>query len=398
VHEQRAAEEALKAADHRKNEFLATLAHELRNPLAPIRNAAQVLKVKELADPDLKWGWEVIDRQVQQMARLLEDLLDVSRISHDKLYLRRERIEVAAVIRSAVETSRPLIDSGGQEFTVSLPSEPVYVDGDPVRLAQVFSNLLNNAAKYTEAGGHIELTGTRQGSEVVVSVKDDGIGIASEMLPHIFDIFSQAKRVLDRSQGGLGIGLSLVRALTELHGGRITALSAGLGKGSEFIVRLPMLAEQPLQEAPAQTEQVKETRAKKCRLLIADDLKDSADTLAMMLKMMGHEVHTAYDGEEAVAAAAQFQPDVVLLDIGMPKLNGYDACRQIRQQPGGKQMLLIALTGWGKEDDRRQTDQAGFDHHMVKPVDPAALMRLIGSLSVADPSQPMCPEAWAPTS
>jgi PAS domain S-box-containing protein len=378
----------LQDADRRKDEFLATLAHELRNPLAPIHNAVQVLLMKGPPDPDLKWGREVIDRQVRHMARLLDDLLDVSRISHDKLELRKERIELSAVIQMAVETSRPLIDSGGLDLTAALPVEPVVLDADPVRLAQVFSNLLNNAAKFTETGGHILLTGVREGSDVVVSVKDDGMGIAGEMLPRVFDVFSQANRVSKRSQGGLGVGLSLVRGLVELHGGSIVARSDGPGKGSEFVVRLPVVAHAFLQVAPPRDEKSQPVNVAKRRLLIVDDVKDGADALAMLLRMMGHDVHTAYDGEEAITAAAKFRPDVVLLDIGMPKLNGYDACHYIRQQPWGKEMFLIALSGWSQEADRRRAKDAGFNHHMVKPVGPDTLMKLLASLGSGGTDRP----------
>jgi PAS domain S-box-containing protein len=381
VTERKRSEEALKEADRRKNEFLATLAHELRNPLAPIRNAIQILLMKGPPDPEMKWGREVIDRQVQHMARLLDDLLDVSRITHNKLDLRIERIELSAVVQNAIETCQPFIQRGGQKLTVTLPQHPVYLDADPVRLSQVFSNLLNNAAKYSEPGCHIRLIGERQGSDVVVSVQDDGIGIAPQMLPRIFEIFSQAQRILERSQGGLGIGLSLVRGLVELHGGSVEAHSDGPGKGSTFTVRLPLVVQDsvPVQVAvpPARHEQ---TGARKCRLLIVDDLRDSADSLAMLLKAMGHEVHTAYDGENAVTLAEKLKPEAVLLDIGMPKLNGYDACRRIRQQPWGLGMSLIALTGWGQEDDRHRTEEAGFNHHMVKPVDPGELMQVLASL------------------
>jgi signal transduction histidine kinase/CheY-like chemotaxis protein/PAS domain-containing protein len=370
-------EQALQEADRRKNEFLATLAHELRNPLAPIRNAVQILLLKGPPEPDLKWGREVIDRQVQHLARLLDDLLDVSRISYGKLELRKERVELAAMVQSAVETSRPLLDKGGQELTIALPAKPVYLDADPVRLAQVFANLLNNAAKYTEPGGHIRLTAERQGSDVVVSVQDDGIGIPAEMLPRLFEIFSQAERVPELSQGGLGIGLSLVKGLVELHGGRVEARSDGPGTGSAFTVRLPVVVEKAVPEKAPRCEEGGPAGVAKYRLLIVDDLRDSADSLAMLLRMMGHEVQTAYDGEEAVVAAEQFKPEAVLLDLGMPKLNGYDACRSIRQQPWGREMYLIALTGWGQEDDRRHTEEAGFNHHLVKPVVPAALMKLL---------------------
>jgi CheY-like chemotaxis protein len=369
----------LQAADRRKDEFLATLAHELRNPLAPIRNAVQILKAKGSSDPDARWVPEVVDRQLQHMSRLLEDLLDVSRIAHDKLELRKQRVELAEVIRTAVETSRPHLDGARHELTVVLPPEPVTLQGDAVRLAQVFSNLLGNAAKYTGPGGHIRLTGARQGNELSVSVKDDGIGISAEMLPRVFEIFSQADRAFERSQGGLGVGLSLVRGLLELHGGRVEALSDGVGKGSEFIVRLPIAADRlpaPAARPPEGDDQVRAAR----RLLIVDDLRDSADSLAMLMRMLGHEVHIAYDGEEAIATAAEVHPEVVVLDIGMPKPNGLDVCRHIRGQPWGKGMTLIALTGWGREDDRRRTQDAGFNHHLVKPVDPEALVELLSSL------------------
>ncbi len=380
-------EAALKEADRRKDVFLATLAHELRNPLAPIRNALQILMAKGPPDPELQWARGVIDRQVQQMARLLEDLLDVSRISQNKLELRKERVELAAVVEAALETSRPLIEAGGHEFTVTLPPEPIHLEADPVRLAQVFANLLNNAAKYTEEGGRIWLAAERQGSEVAVSVKDTGIGITPKMLPRVFEVFTQSKRALVRSQGGLGIGLSLVKGLVELHGGSIEARSDGPGQGSEFVVRLPVAGEKLVQEPARAGEDEQPKPVTKCRILIADDNRDSADSLAMLLKIKGYEVGTAYDGEQAVEAAEALRPDVALLDIGMPNLNGYDACRRIREQPWGQGMFLIALTGWGQEEDRRRTEEAGFDQHMVKPVDPAALMKLLASLSAKQGGQ-----------
>jgi PAS domain S-box-containing protein len=348
------ADEMLKAADRRKDEFLATLAHELRNPLAPIRNAAQILNARGSREPELVLCRAVIDRQVRQMTRLLEDLLDVSRVSRNRLELRKECVELASVMNLALETSRPVVDAGRHHLTVNLPPEPIWLEADPVRLAQVFSNLLNNAAKYTEEGGRIRLTAERQGGDLIVSVKDSGIGITTDMLPHVFEIFSQAKRALERAQGGLGIGLSLVKGLVELHGGSIKVESDGPGKGSEFIVRLP-IGETRAPQTPLASEDSEQTGATKCRLLIVDDLKDSADSLAMLLKIAGHEVYTAYDGEQAVAAAERFRPEVVLLDIGMPKLNGDEACRRIRELPWGKGMFLIALTGWGQEADRLRT-------------------------------------------
>jgi PAS domain S-box-containing protein len=381
ITDRRKAEEALKEADHRKDEFLATLAHELRNPLAPIRNAVQMLLMKDAPDPDLKWSREVIDRQSRHMARLLDDLLDVSRITHNKLELRKERFALGSVIQSAVETSRPLIDSVGQQLTVTLPPEPVYLDADPVRLSQVLSNLLNNAAKFSKPAARIRLACEREGMDLLVSVKDDGIGIAADTLPRLFDIFSQGQPISDGSQNGvLGIGLSLVKGLVQLHAGRIEARSEGPGKGSEFIVRLPVVVESPGQEsAPANDDGGRPIVVER-RLLIVDDLKDAADSLAMLLTMMGHKVHTTYDGEEAIVAAEKFKPEVVLLDIGMPKLNGYDVCRRIRQQEWSNGMFVVALTGWGQEHDRRRAKEAGFDYHMVKPVHTAELMNFLGSL------------------
>jgi PAS domain S-box-containing protein len=384
--ERKRTEQALRDADRKKDEFLATLAHELRNPLAPIRNAVQILIAKGPPILELQWARGVIDRQVQLMARLLEDLLDVSRISRNQMELRTERVDLAAMVEAAVETSRPVIEAGGHELSVILPPEPIQLEADPVRLAQVFANILNNAAKYTEEGGRIRLSAERQGSDVIVSVKDSGIGIAAEMLPRIFEIFSQAKPALVRSQGGLGIGLSLVKGLVELHGGSIVARSGGPGQGSEFAVRLPVAAETPGQELARPGKDDGQLPVPKRRVLIVDDNRDSADSLAMLLRLMGHEVGTAYDGEQAVEAAEDLRPDVGLLDIGMPRLNGYDACRRIREQPWGQGVFLIALTGWGQEEDRRRTEEAGFNHHIVKPVDPVALMKLLASLSSKDAS------------
>jgi PAS domain S-box-containing protein len=386
ITERKRIEEALRDADRKKDEFLATLAHELRNPLAPIRNALGILQTKGPSRPELQWARGVLDRQVQLMARLLEDLLDVSRISSNKLELRKERVELAALLEAALETSRPVIDHGGHELTLTLPPEPIYLEADPVRLAQVFSNLLNNAAKYTEKGGQIRLTAERIGKDMVVSVKDNGIGIVVETLPRIFDIFSQAKPALPWSQGGLGIGLSLVKGLVELHGGTVEARSEGPGRGSEFVVRMPLEA-QTTARRPVQPAQ-EQKPALNYRILIADDNRDSADSLATLLQLMGNEVGTAYDGEEAVEAAAAFRPEVVVLDLGMPKLNGYEACRRIRKEPWGQGILLIALTGWGQEEDRHRTAEAGFNQHMVKPVDPDVLMKLLVSLSSEKGAEP----------
>ncbi len=380
------AEATLKEADRRKDEFLATLAHELRNPLAPIRNAIHILHLKGSDTPELIWARDVIDRQTQQMTRLVDDLLDLSRITTGKLALRINRIELEAIVQVAIETSRPLIEENGHNLTVNLPIQPVVLNGDATRLAQIFANLLNNAAKYTEPGGQIELTAERQNTEVVVSVKDSGIGIPADALPYVFEMFTQGNRHLAKSHGGLGIGLTLVKRLVELHNGSIKARSAGPGKGSEFIVELPLVADR--QPAAAENEgPVSNVFGPRLRILVVDDNKDNADGLGKLLQIMGHDLRTAYDGQSAIEIAEAFRADVILLDIGMPNLDGYDTCRHIRDQPWGKNMILIAQTGWGQDDDRRRTHAAGFDYHVVKPVDPTALMGLLAqstsSLKVA---------------
>jgi len=373
-------EESLREADRRKNDFLATLAHELRNPLAPIRTNLELLRLATGKPAVMDQARSMIERQVAQMVRLIDDLLDISRITRGRLQLRRERVDVAAIVRSAVETSKPVIEAAGHDLVVSLPANPIHLDADPTRLSQVVANLLTNAAKYTAAGGRIWLTVERHEDEVVVSLRDTGIGIAAQHLAYIFEMFSQVQSALDRSQGGLGVGLALVRGFVELHGGSVRARSDGPGQGSEFIVRLPLSAAS-LAETPAvlEVDGGRQSTAKQ-RILIVDDLKDGTDSLAMLLKMTGHEVHTAYDGEQAIAAAAECKPDVILLDIGMPKMNGYEACRHIRAQHWGREILIIALTGWGQEDDRLRTREAGFDRHLVKPVEPAMLDRLLSEL------------------
>jgi PAS domain S-box-containing protein len=374
-------EEALQDADRRKNEFLATLAHELRNPLAPLRNALQLMRLAGGQAETVEQARNMMERQLSQLVRLVDDLMDVSRISRGKIELRKEPVELAVVVNSAVETSRPLIEQMGHELNVTMPKQPIIVDADMTRLAQVFLNLLNNAAKYTERGGRIWLTVERQGSDVVVAVKDTGIGIDADHLPHIFEMFTQADRSLEKAQGGLGIGLTLVKRIVEMHGGRVEAKSDGQGRGSEFTVRLPVMVKA---SGPQPTERDGPMALKSSlRILIVDDNRDGADSLAMMLKMMGNDTRTAYDGQEAVQAAGEFRPDVVLLDIGLPKLNGYEACRRIREQAWGKSTILIAVTGWGQEEDRRRSHEAGFDHHMVKPVDTQALMKLLAGLNVA---------------
>jgi signal transduction histidine kinase/FixJ family two-component response regulator len=365
----------LKEADQRKDEFLATLAHELRNPLAPLRNALEILKRGEGNGNLLEQVRSTLERQLGQMERLVDDLLDVSRITRGKLEFRKQRVGLASVIHQSVEVCRPLAERARHELNVSLPPEPVYLHADPVRLAQVFANLLTNACKYTAPGGRIWLTAVRQGRDVVVNFKDTGVGISPDNLPSVFEMFTQIDRSSERSQGGLGIGLSLVKRLVEMHGGSVEAYSAGLGRGSEFVVRLPTLIEKAKGKTPT-AEQIPTTAH---RILIVDDNRDAATSLATLLRLTGNETQTAYDGLEAVEAAALFRPDVVLLDISLPKLNGYDACRRIRQQPWGKDMVLVALTGWAQYEDRRQSKDAGFDQHMVKPVDLAALMKLLAS-------------------
>jgi PAS domain S-box-containing protein len=374
----RASEAALREADRRKDDFLATLAHELRNPLAPIRSSVEVLRHQPAADEAAVRAKAVIDRQVRQMARLLDDLLDVSRITRNKLHLRRQRVTLAEVVGAAVETSRPLVDDGRHSLQVALPPGPVVLDADPVRLAQVFSNLLNNAAKYTDPGGHITLEATVAGGEVCVSVRDTGIGIAAELQPRLFDMFTQAEPALERSQGGLGIGLSLVRGLTELHGGSVEAMSGGPGAGSTFKVTLPLASpsRERAPEVPVRAGAAMPAR----RVLVADDLRDGADTLALLLRLDGHDAHAVYGGDEAVEAAATLRPDIVLLDIGMPRVNGYEAARRIREAPWGASMTLIAATGWGQQHDKARAREAGFDHHLTKPIEPDHLRALIGRI------------------
>lgn len=369
----------LRNADRRKDEFLATLAHELRNPLAPIRNA---LHIMQLADDDsaaIGQARTMMERQLKQMVRLIDDLLDVSRITRGKLDLRKERVELAAVIGNAVDTTRPLIEAAGHSLTVTVPPYPVYLDADPMRLAQVFSNLLNNAAKYTDRGGRLWLTASQDGSDIVIAVRDSGIGIPADSLSTVFEMFAQVDRSLEKSQGGLGIGLTLVKRLVELHGGTVEARSDGPGKGSEFIARLPMV---PVRTAPRklQSDGLRAHPQMSCRILVADDNRDAAESMSMLLRMMGNEVRTVHDGLQAVEEASAFRPDVVLLDIGMPRLNGYDVARAIRDQRWGAGMLLVALTGWGQDDDKRRADEAGFDQHFTKPVNPAALEQLIAGL------------------
>ena len=368
----------LQEQDTRKDEFLATLAHELRNPLAPIRNGLTILKDAHDKPEELGRTREMMERQVAHMVRLIDDLLDVSRVSRGKLELRRGPVELATVIHQAVETCRPMCEGTKHEVTVTLPPEPVYLNADSVRLSQVFGNLLSNACKFTEPGGRIWLTAEWQGSDIVASVRDTGIGLPPDKVESIFEMFSQVDKTLERSQTGLGIGLTLAKRLVELHGGSIEARSAGLGTGSELVVRLPTLIEKPQPQPPEEPAE-EPAATNRRRILVVDDNRDSAESLATLLTLKGNETHTASDGQEAVEAAARLRPDVILLDIGLPNMNGYEACRRIREQPGGDDVVIIALTGWGQDEDRRRSTEAGFNEHWVKPLDPAVLMKLLAA-------------------
>ena len=373
----------LQAAVHARDHFIAVASHELRNPLTALSTGLQLLKVAGADPATAGTARDMMERQLKQMVRLVDDLLDLSRITTGKLELRKERVDLAAVLRDAAEASRPLIDRGGHTLTVALPPDPVWLDADPTRLGQIFLNLLNNAAKYSEPGGHVRLSAGRDGGEVVVRVRDTGIGIPATHLPHVFDIFVQVDSSWQRAQGGLGIGLSLVKEFVGLHGGRVEAHSDGPGTGSEFVVRLPVAVAAAAAGGP--TARPETARGSRRRVLVADDNRDAADSLAMLLGYMGHDVRAAYDGEAALAAAAAFRPELVLMDLGMPKMDGYEAARRIRAEPWGGARFLVALTGWGADDDRERTRAAGFDRHLVKPVDPAALTTLIAELPAASP-------------
>jgi signal transduction histidine kinase/ActR/RegA family two-component response regulator len=367
-------EEALREADRRKDEFLAMLAHEIRNPLAPIRTAVQLLRLKELSEAQRTNARDVIERQVEHLVRLIDDLLDVARITRGAITLQRAQVDVAEIVARAVETSRPLIDSRQHELAIVLPDESLSVFGDVTRLSQVLANLLNNAAKYTDAHGRIQVRVERDGGQVVIRVQDNGIGISREMLSKVFDLFAQAERSLDRASGGLGIGLALVRRLIEMHGGSVSAHSGGVGQGTEMVVRLPVGIDHRAPLRPQETEEAAAPTTLSRRILIVDDNKDAADSMALLVETAGHRVRTAYDGQEALDLASAFAPDVLLLDLGVPGLNGFEIARHIRRQPWGKTVSLIAVTGWGQEQDRRRTAEAGFDAHLIKPVGTADLL------------------------
>jgi PAS domain S-box-containing protein len=374
-------EEALREADQRKDEFLATLAHELRNPLAPIRASLQILRMASNAAPAAEVH-DMLERQVGQMVRLVDDLLEVSRITRGQIELRRERIELGAIIRAALETSSPLVEAGRHEVAVSLPTERLWLEADPLRLAQVFANLLNNAAKYTEAGGRIRVRAAREGEHVMVSVKDSGIGIPAEKIPKVFNLFAQIDATNSRAQGGLGIGLALAKRLVEMHGGRIDALSGGPGTGSEFRVRLPLVAEkagESLEDPHNAGRQA--TPSPGPRVMVVDDNRDAAESLGILLRLKGFEVHVTHDATAALKAFPEFRPRVVLLDLGMPGIDGYEAAAEIRRRPDASGVMLIALTGWGHAEFRQKSRDSGFAHHLVKPVDLDSLVSLLGSVS-----------------
>jgi PAS domain S-box-containing protein len=375
ISERRRTEQRLRDADRRKDEFLAMLAHELRNPLAPIVSAVELMELIGLPEGEVQWCKEVIERQVQHLVRLVDDLLDVSRITRGKIKLRREPVDLAAVVARAVETSRPIIAERKQELVIESFAAAIVLQGDLTRLAQVIGNLLTNASKYSDEQGRIWLSVAAEGSEAVIRVRDLGCGIASEVLPHVFDLFTQADRTLDRSQGGLGIGLTLVKALTELHGGTVSATSGGLGQGSEFSVRLPLASAEDSSAAPTNAEIAPSARR---RVLVVDDNVDAALSLSRLLQADGHEVEAVHDGAAALASAPGWRPDVILLDIGLPGLDGYEVARRLRQHPQTEKTLLIALTGYGQDEDRRRSQEAGFDHHLVKPIERGSLRKLLG--------------------
>jgi len=374
-------EERLRDSDRRKEEFLATLAHELRNPLAPILNAVQYLELVAPVAPEMRWAREVIVRQTSHLTRLVDDLLDVSRINRGRLEIRKEQIDLARVLRTAMETTQPFLEQRRQTCRVALPAATLTVDADPMRLAQVFANLINNAAKFSSEGGTIELTVEASGEEVFVRVRDHGIGIEADDLPTIFDLFRRVRPSYEHDQGGLGIGLTLVKRLVEMHGGTVSASSAGPGLGSEFVVQLPVVA--TVDRAPLETSDSLGYGRSQLRVLVVDDHEDGARSMRRLLSVLGYDVRQAADGLEGLAAAEEFRPDVILLDIAMPKLDGYEVARRLRKEPWGEHMVLIAVTGWGKDSDKLRAADAGFDFHLTKPVDVGELTRALARAGVA---------------
>jgi len=374
-------EEALRVADQRKDEFLATLAHELRNPLAPLRNGLEVMKLAHDQPQLLEQTREIMEREVQHMVRLIDDLLDVSRITRGHFELRKARHNLCALLENAIATSRPLIEDAGHRLEVEIPSRPIFVEGDDTRLSQVFTNLLNNAAKYTPEGGLIRVTlAAAHDGEARISVKDNGVGIPASMLPHVFDMFTQVDRSLERTQGGLGIGLGLARQLVKMHGGRIEGHSQGQGAGSEFIVSLPLLmALSP--GTPSSSVRELPVAKTRHRILVVDDHVGSASIMRVLCTALGNDVRTAHNGLQALEVAEAFRPNVIFMDIGMPNLNGYDACRHIREKSWAQGVVMVALTGWGQDADKQRSREAGFNYHFVKPVNPDTIRQMLAELS-----------------
>ncbi len=381
-HALRQSEEALLEADRRKTEFLAMLAHELRSPLAPISNALHIMRMTPGDVHTVSTATEMMGRQVGQLVRLVDDLLDVSRISRGRIELRIERVELCAIVEQAVETVRAMCEEMHLEVKISLPPHEVYLNADPARIAQVIGNLLSNACKFTPSGGLISINVVVDASEgqAVLTIEDTGVGIAQDQLPRIFDLFTQVDATMERSQGGLGIGLTLVKTLVEMHGGEVEAESEGIGRGSTFRVRLPVISSSTTDTA--KTPDGNRPRSRPCRILVVDDNRDSAESLALLLSLGGHSVRTANDGLAALEAARSFRPRVVLMDLGMPRLNGYEAARAIRAEEWGRDVMLVALTGWGQEEDKRRTAEAGFNAHLTKPVDHFVFEQLLTSLDV----------------
>ena len=388
VTERRLAEQALQEINQRKDEFLAMLAHELRNPLAPIRNAAQILRLHGKGNTKLEWARSVIERQSRHLTRLVDDLLDVSRIVRGQISLEKGPIDLSDVVRNALETSRPLVRERKHQLTVTLPGEPLPLDADLTRLSQVVSNLLINAAKYTPEGGHIWLEAHRPNDEVILKVRDSGMGISSSLLPHIFDLFTQGVRTLDRAQGGLGIGLTLVKKIVEMHGGRVEARSAGEGEGSEFTVRLPLLAGRSARGPEQQPAATPAAGGSQVRVLVVDDNVDAAESIAMLLSLEGYEVRSVHAAQDALETAQSFQPHLVLLDIGLPGMDGYEVARRLRAEQRIESMRLVAITGYGQQSDRERARAAGFDEHLVKPVDPDALNEVLGAIASEQRERP----------
>ena len=384
ITERKKIEEALRNADRRKDEFLAVLAHELRNPLAPLANGLQVIRMAKDDAPAVASARSMMERQLAHMVRLVDDLLDVSRISRNRMELRRSRVLLSDIINSAVETARPLIEAAGHTLTVSLPSESIHLEGDLTRLSQVFSNLLSNSAKYTNPGGRISIEAEPHADQVKICVRDNGIGIAAEDLPTVFEMFSQVDPRLERSMSGLGIGLALVDGLVKMHGGTVRAESPGPGKGSTFTVTLPAI-ERPARLSSPDTD-ASSSAPERRRILVVDDNLDSATSMALMLQLLGNEVRAAHDGLQAVEQVEHYRPDVVLMDVGMPRLNGYEATRRIRALPAGRDVIIVALTGWGQEDDKARSHEAGCDGHLTKPVNLPDLEQLLEKLEAAKQS------------